>query len=73
MKLISILGGFHFLNSDFTGPYLGTKYLVGTQLIGASELGVHSYINLKILGGHVPVCPLYRYGPDFDAVIRFLL
>ena len=26
--------------------------------------GVHSYINLKILGGHVPVCPPYEYGPD---------
>ena len=25
--------------------------------------GVHSYINLKILGGHVPVCPPYEYGP----------
>ena len=26
--------------------------------------GVHSYINLKILGGHVPVCPPYKYGPE---------
>ena len=26
--------------------------------------GVHSYINLKILGGHVPVCPPYEYGPE---------
>ena len=25
--------------------------------------GVHSYINLKILGGHVPVCRPYEYGP----------
>ena len=25
--------------------------------------GVHSYINLKILGWHVPVCPPYEYGP----------
>ena len=36
---------------------------VGTELTGASKLGLHSYINLKILGGHVPVCPLYEYGP----------
>lgn len=37
--------------------------MVGTQLTGASKMGVHSYINLKILGGHVPVCPSYRYDP----------
>ena len=45
------------------GLQQGTKYWVGTQLTGASELGLRSYINLKILGGHVPVCPPYRYGP----------
>ena len=27
--------------------------------------GVHNYINLKILGGHVPVCPPYEYGPEY--------
>ena len=27
--------------------------------------GVHSYINLKILGGHIPMCPLYKYSPVF--------
>ena len=32
--------------------------------------GVHSYINLKILGGHVPVCPPYEYGPDAVHVHR---
>ena len=25
--------------------------------------GVHIYINLMILGGDVPVCPPYEYGP----------
>ena len=32
--------------------------------------GVHSYINLKILGGHVPVCPPYEYGPAFQCILR---
>ena len=27
------------------------------------EYDVHHYVNLKILGGHVPVCPPYEYGP----------
>ena len=36
---------------------------MGTLLTGALELGVHNYINLKILGGHMPVCPPYEYGP----------
>ena len=31
--------------------------------------GVHSYINFKMLGGHVPVCPPYEYGPDITMVI----
>lgn len=29
--------------------------------------GVQNYINLKILGGHVPVCPPYEYGPAFHS------
>ena len=33
--------------------------------------GVHSYINLKILGGHVPVCPLYEYGPEVYELWKF--
>ena len=36
---------------------------MGTKLTGASEMGVHRYINLKTLGGHVPVCPQHSYGP----------
>ena len=35
--------------------------------------GVHSYINLKILGGHVPECPPYEYGPDLYTPLFLLV
>ena len=34
--------------------------------------GVHSYINLKILGGHVPVCPPYEYGTVYSYLLSEL-
>ena len=45
---------------------------MGTQLTGASEIWVHSYINHKILGGHVPVCPPYEYGPVYHSFSKFI-
>ena len=62
------------MKHDKTGQFEVSQSSLGSavvrcQILGGHTVnrdvgyGVHSYINLKILGGHVPVCPPYEYGP----------
>ena len=63
------------MKHDKTGQFEISQSSLGSavarcQILGGHTVnrdvgyGVHSYINLKILGGHVPVCPPYEYGPE---------
>ena len=53
---------------------LGCSAVARCQILGGHTVnrgvgyGVHSYINLEILGGHVPVCPAYEYDPATAAI-----
>ena len=62
------------MKHDKTGQFEISQSSLGSavvrcQILGGHTVnrdiiyGVHSYINIKILGGHVPVCPPYEYGP----------
>ena len=62
------------MKHDKTGQFEISQSSLGSavarcQILGGHTVnrdvgyGVHSYINLKILGGHVPVCPTYKYCP----------
>ena len=68
------------MNHDKTGQFEISQSSLGSavvrcQILGGHTVnrdvgyGVHSYINLKILGGHVPVCPPYEYGPAQHSIL----
>ena len=68
-----LVWGFTFIILKIFRPCLSVKTsaVARCQILGGHTVnrdvgyGVHSYINLKILGGHVPVCPPYEYGPAY--------
>ena len=56
-------GQFEISQSSLGSAVVRCQILGGHTVNRDVGYGVHSYINLKILGGHVPVRPPYRYGP----------
>ena len=53
-------GQFEISQSSLGSAVVRCQILGGHTVNRDVGYGVHSYINLKILGGHVPVCPPYR-------------
>ena len=57
--------------SDLThNSAIGRCQILGGHTVNRDiRYWVYSYINLKILGGHVPVCPPYEYGPAQHSIL----